>query len=221
MEENHLCSLCPVTDAARARLPEPPELEGAPMSTLSCGHEVHTHCLINEIYTRRQEANCAECQLQIMRETAAAFFRERDDYDGDITIRQPVTILWNNNEEFRNDVKEYKKLNSKVLSTYRDYSKELGQIKQRFKQNVLTSIELIKDQKRQAIHDLNTLASRKTYKRASGTVMRKLDYIRRKWDISIWNLKELNDIEGAPKIPRRVVYSRWRSSPKYIFSLKL
>lgn len=221
MEANteNLCSLCPRTDLERGRLPEPPELDGAPMSNLRCGHQVHTHCLINQLYLERRHAACSECQVTIMREEAIEFYRDMYDNYGN-NARQTVATLWANNEEFRSDVKEYKKLNGKLIQVKRNYSKELKVIKDRFKQNVLTSVAVINDQKRQAIADLKALESRRLFQRAGSAIGRKLIYFRRKWDVNSWALRELNDIEGAPKITR-IVYSRWGSSPKYIFRLKL
>lgn len=218
--EERLCSLCPTTDEERRAIPEPPELDEAPMSDLRCGHQVHTHCLINRLYIGRIRATCEECQVTIMRDEEAAFFRDRYEDYGRI-VRNTVADLWANNEEFRNDVKEYKKLIGKVITTKRIYAKELKVIKDRFKQNVLTSVEVINDQKRQAVNALNALESRKIFKRAGSAMGRKLIYFRRKWEVNSWALRELNDIEGAPKITRSVLYSRWGSSPKYIFRLKL
>ena len=220
LEIEGLCSICPRTDDERRAVPEPPELEGAPMSDLRCGHQVHTHCLINRLYIQRLRATCQECEVTVMREEEAAFFRNRyDDYDR--VIRTTVPDLWANNEEFRNDIKEYKKLSSKMVKIQSIYSKELKLLKERFKQNVLTSIAVINDQKRQATLELNALESRKLYKRTGSAVCRKLNILRRKWDVSSWSLRELNDIEGAPKIPRTMVYYRWRCAPKYIFRLRL
>ena len=220
MQAAPLCSLCPTTDQQRARLPPPPELEGAPMSDLRCGHQVHTHCLLNKMHLTRQNSTCEECQVTIMREEEIEFYREiYDDYNR--VARQTIGTLWADNEEFRNDVKEYKKLGSKLTRMQRMYSKDAKVVKNKFKENVLTSIELIKDQKRLATSELTALESRKNFRRAGLAVLHKLNYFRRKWDVSSWALRELNDIEGAPKISRSMVYYRWHSSPKYIFRLKL
>jgi hypothetical protein len=219
-EDDGLCSLCPRTDDQRRGLPEPPELDGAPMSDLRCGHQVHTHCLMNSLYTRREEASCAECQVTFMTEEAITFVRQRYDDYGRV-VRNTVANLWANNEEFRNDVKEYKKLSGKATTTQRIYARELKELKNRFKQNVLTSMAVINDQKRQATIELNALESRKVYKRAGAAISRKLNHFRRKWDVTSWGLRELNDIQGAPKIPRHMIYYRWRMSPKYIFRLRL
>jgi hypothetical protein len=219
-EGDNLCTLCPTTDEQRTTVPEPPELEGAPMSNLRCGHQVHTHCLINQLYLVRRNAACADCGANIMRDEAVEFYREMYYNDRD-TVRETVANLWANNEEFRNDVKEYKKLSGKLLKIQRVYSRELKVIKNRFKENVLTSVAVINDQKRQAIADLKALESRKLYKRAGSAATRKLVYFRRKWDVTSWGLRGLNDIQGAPKITRGIIYSRWGSSPKYIFRLKL
>ena len=155
-----------------------------------------------------------------MREEEATFYRNRyDDYDR--VARNTAADLWANNEEFRTDVKEYKKLSLKMSKVQRVYARELRVLKERFKQNVLTSIEVINDQKRQAIRELNGLESRKLYKRYGGAVSRKLNILRRKWDLSMWNLRDLNDIQGAPKFSRSMMYYRWQCAPKYIFRLKL
>lgn len=216
----NLCSLCPRTDEQRARLPQQPELEGAPMSDLRCGHQVHTHCFINELSRRRQHSVCAECQVTMMREEAITFYRNLyDPYDA--TAQQTLTTLWSNNEEFRKDVKEYKKLLGRSTKLHRIYTRDIKVIRNRFKENVLTSVAMINDQKRQATNEVNVLQSRKISKRAAGLVIRKSNQIKTKWDISPWALRELNDIEGAPKIPRSMVYYRWHYSPKYIFRLKL
>jgi hypothetical protein len=219
-EGEGICSMCPRTDDERRAVPEPPPLEEAPMSDLRCGHQVHTHCLINQLYVQRIRAICEECQVTIMREEESEFFRNRyDDYNR--VNRQTVPDLWANNEEFRNDVKDYKKLTLKMSKVQRVYARELKLVKERFKQNVLTSIAMINDQKRQATNELNSLESRKLFKRTGAVVCRKLNTLRRKWDVSSWSLRELNDVQGAPKIPRGLVYYRWRCSPKYIFRLRL
>jgi 23S rRNA A1618 N6-methylase RlmF len=218
--QENVCSLCPTTDMARANLPEPPILLEAPMAFLRCGHQVHTHCLINELYTRMEEVTCAECQITILSERALSFIRDRHEEYRNVS-RRTVATLWADNEEFRNDAKEYKKLCGTLTKAQRIYTKELGVIKRRFKQNVLTSIELINDQKKQSTIDLNALESRKLYKKAGFAIRRKLNHFRSKWDISPRTLRELNDIEGAPKIYYKNMYYRWRCSPKYIFRLKL
>jgi hypothetical protein len=220
MQADHQCSACPRTDEERRAVPHPPDLEGAPMSDLRCGHQVHTHCLINRLYSGRLTATCAECQVTIVTEAEITFYRERyEDYGRD--ARQTVTTLWSDNEEFRKDVKEYKKLLGRSTTLHRMYSNDVKVIKNRFKENVLTSIAMINDQKRQATNEVNVLPSRKVSKRAEGLVIRKSNQIKRKWDISPWALRELNAVEGAPKIPRSMVYYRWHYSPKYIFRLKL
>jgi hypothetical protein len=200
----------------------------APMSELRCGHQVHTECLIIEVCRQGRMGECADCHITMLQvdtiqvDTIQVDTIQVDTIQVDtIQVPQTVAALWANNEEFRNDVKEYKKLNGKAGSTQRVYAKELSVVKNRFKQNILTSIEVIKDQQRQATAELNRLQSRKIYRKAGFAIRRKLNHFRSKWDVSSRTLRELNDIQGAPKISYKNMYYRWRCSPKYIFRIRI
>jgi len=128
--------------------------------------------------------------------------------------------LWRNNEEFRREILVYKKCMAKANTSRLKYRKDLRVVQHRFKQNILTSIELIKDQKRIAKEEYKRIESAKVYKRNAHHAERMLRGLRRRWDVDQWSLRNLNNIDGAPKISANRYY-RWREKPSYLFRVRV
>jgi hypothetical protein len=219
--EQGRCSLCPTTQREIDRAPEAPNLEIATKSTLHCGHQVHTHCMIHELYMERTTAACPECNLTIIPQANIDFYRLHlyQDYDHDDRERVRIINLWNTDESFRNDIKAYKKLLGKLNTVSLPYKRDVKVITNRFKQNTLASVALIKDQQRLAKADYKVLPSLKLYRKHLNVSERSFRDIKNKWGTSRWNLRYLNDIEGAPKFYRNVHY-RWRGS-NYLFRVRI
>lgn len=221
--EDHRCSLCPRTHRDIARMPEPPNLETAATSTLHCGHQVHTHCMIHTLYISRTRAVCVECNLTIIPHTNIEFYRQHlyEDFGDNDGERTNITNLWDNDENFRTEVKAYKKLLGKESTASIPYRRDLLIIKNRFKENTLASVAMIKDQQRQARDEYKGLASLKEYRKNIMKAEKCFRGIKNQWNTSRWNLRYLNDIEGAPKFPTRSYRYRWGIRCSYLFRVRL
>lgn len=221
-EENR-CGLCPTTPEDVARLPAAPPLDDAPLSHFRCGHSAHTHCCFNAAYdTSISDLQCPVCHLHVATPEAREHFRGwgRRQTDRD-RVRGNLQELWDTNAEFKADILDYKAMTRKFGKASKLFSPELRQIKQRFKQNILTSVELIKMQKRQAMQDVRRLESNRLYKLAGTSIERKMRNIERKYNVERWALEDqLANVTGAPKIARRRYY-RWRNSTSYLFRIRI
>jgi hypothetical protein len=215
------CGLCPTTPEEVARFPPAPPLDDDTLSHLRCGHSVHTHCLLNSIYdTSITEIQCAICHLHVATPEARAHYRNWGRARHADRDRAGLQELWDTNAEFKTDVLAYKVISRKFGKASRQYKPELRQIQERFKQNILTSLESIKMQKQQAIQDVRRLASNKMFKSAGASLERKTRSIERKYNLGRWGLDDLANITGAPKIAQHRYY-RWRSNTAYLFRIRM
>jgi hypothetical protein len=220
-EREHRCSLCPTTHLDAERLPTPPPLENAPTCNFPCGHSAHTHCIFNTIYeTSINELLCPVCNLHVATQEARDHYRGWGVDRARLRERDEIQELWDTNAEFKADILEYKAISRKFGKASAIYKPELRQIKERFKQNILTSIETIKIQKRQAQQDVLRLESRKIFRMAGATIERKIRRIERKYNIARWALDELSNIRGAPKFAQHRYY-RWRCAVGYLFRTRI
>jgi hypothetical protein len=210
------CPLCPNADRIH---PEAPVFEGqVPMATLACGHQVHTHCLINEFVNNYARVRCGTCEQRVVEE------RIYDFYDNHPARRNGQTIaqLWATSEEFRNDVKELKKRQLKFNKVKKEFNFAANTIKARFLENIRTSLEMIKDQKQVATNEYKRIQSKRMHTSLGNSCVRKLNQIRGAYGVGFWDLRrELSEIPGAPKFTKNCYYYRWRSNARYFFRLKL
>lgn len=208
------CQLCPNEE----RIHPEPVFEGPPpMSTLMCGHQVHTHCLLNEMANHHVRAVCGTCNQRIIEERVITFY---DMYERPGNGRT-VARLWAESEEFRNDIKELKKRQLKYNKIKREFNSAANTIKARFLENIRTSLEIIKDQRQSATNEYKRIQSKRMYTTLGNSCVSKLNQIRGTYGLGLWELREqLANIEGAPKFPQTGYY-RWRSNPRYFFRVKL
>ena len=210
------CPLCPNENRIH---PEPPTYEGeAPMSTLPCGHQVHTHCLLNELAHNHVRAECGECHERVIEERIVTFY---DNYI-DRRINGNVAQLWNNSEEFRNDIKELKKRQLKYNKVKKEFNSAANIIKTRFLENIRTSLEVIRDQKQTSINEYKRIPSKRIHTALGNSCISKLNQIRGAYGVGFWDLRrQLADIPGAPKFSDTRYYQRWRSTARYYFRVKI
>jgi hypothetical protein len=187
------------------------------MATLSCGHQVHTHCLINEFVNNYARTQCETCGERVVEQRVQNFY---DTHEG-----RPVpnaARLWAESEEFRNDVIEFKKRQLKYNKVKREFNSAAAAIKSRFLENIRTSLELIRDQKQTAMNEYKRIPCKRTHTTLGNHCVRKLNQIRGAYGIGFWELRrQLADIPGAPKISDSSHYYRWRSTPRYFFRIKI
>jgi hypothetical protein len=159
--------------------------------TLRCTHIVHTHCFLQQLLNDRAlpfDVLCPSCT------------RPPIDYiapEEDAEVR--TARLWNTNEVFRDDVHEFLvklKAYQKLLKPYRSARKACVDT---FKETVKLPVEFIKDQKRMCKRAISAIPGHAQFTKAARAYSRKKNQIR---DIyRIWNLRYLNTVPGAPKIP--------------------
>lgn len=208
------CPLCPNEDRLH---PEAPVFEGeVPMATLACGHQVHTHCLINEFVNNYARTRCGTCEQRVVEE------RVQDFYDnGNGRPRQSVAHLWNNSEEFRNDIRDLKKRQLAHNKLRKEFKSAASVIRTRFLENIRTSMEVIREQKEVAKRDYRRIPCKRAYNTLGRSSIRKLNQIRGTYGIGPWELRrDLRDIPGAPKFSD-IHYYKWRETPQYFFRIRL
>ena len=208
------CPLCPNEDRLH---PEAPVFEGeVPMATLACGHQVHTHCLINEFVNNYARTRCGACEQRIVEE------RVQDFYDGgNGRPRQSIADLWANSEEFRNDIRDLKKRQLAHNKLRKEFKAAASVIRTRFLENIRTSMEVIRDQKEVAKRDYRRIPCKRAYNTLGRSSIRKLNQVRGTYGIGPWELRrELADIPGAPKFSD-IHYYRWKETPQYFFRIRL
>jgi hypothetical protein len=209
------CPLCPNADRIHPEAPVYPE-GNAPMSTLPCGHQVHTHCLINEFVNNYARTRCGTCDARVVEERVQNFYD-----NGDGRPRQTVVNLWATSEEFRNDIKELKKRQLKYNRIKREFNSAAKGIKDRFLNNIRTSMEVIRDQKQVAKNEYRRIPCKRVFNTLGNSFIRKLNQIRGAYGIGPWELRRyLPDIPGAPKFTDTSYY-RWRSNPAYFFRIRI
>lgn len=187
------------------------------MSTLPCGHQVHTHCLINEFVNNYARTTCGTCQQRVVEERVHQFYD-----NGNGRPRQTVAHLWNTSEEFRNDIKELKQRQLKYNRVKKEFKSAADVIKSRFKENIRTSLEVIRDQKRASITEYKRIPCKRTYNSLGNSCVRKINQIHGTYGIGPWDIRRnLRDIPGAPKFSETNHYYRWRASARYFFRVKI
>ena len=209
------CPLCPNENRIH---PEAPVFDGEPpMSTLMCGHQVHTHCLLNELANSHVRAECGECNVRIIQDRVVTFY---DNYDRPRN-GQTIAQLWANSEEFRNDIKDLKKKQLKYSKIKKEFNSAASIIKTRFLENIRTSLEVIRDQRQTAINEYKRIPSKRNHTNLGNSCVRKLNQIRGTYGYGYWDLRrQLAEIQGAPKFTENHYY-RWRLTARYFFRIKI
>ena len=222
VQNQHRCSLCPEENG-----PPQPNMEDPAFSDLRCGHQVHTHCLITFILSMRLRRNaahtatCAICDIPLVDGQTIEYYENMYDGNEQPQRRRTVKELWETNGEFKKDIKAYKKAMTEFNSSYRVFNKEAKTIRTRFLQNIDTSIQLIKDQKRVSTQEFKRIQSRRIFMAKSTRLNRLKNQIRAIYGISLWDIADsLKEIEGAPKI-RRAFYYSWKIRADSFFRIRI
>jgi len=221
-EPQHRCSLCPEENG-----PPQPNVEDATFSDLRCGHQVHTHCLITFVLSMRLRRNaahtgtCAICEIPLLDAETIAYYENLYDDTERPQRRKTVKELWETNPEFKKDIKAYKKAMTEFNVSYRVFNKEARIIRTRFLQNIDTSVQLIRDQKRVSTQEYKRIPSKRIFMSKSNRLSRLKNQLRAIYGLSVWDIADaLKEIEGAPKI-RRTFYYSWRIRPSSFFRIRI
>jgi hypothetical protein len=221
-QPQHRCSLCPEENG-----PPQPNVEDPAFSDLRCGHQVHTHCLITFILSMRLRRNaahtgtCAICEIPLLDGDTIGYYENMYENDERPQRRKTVKELWDTNPEFKKDIKAYKKAMTEFNVSYRAFNKEAKVIRTRFLQNVDTSVQLIRDQKRVSVQEFKRIATRRVFMSKSNKLTRLKNQLRAIYGMSLWDIADgLKEIEGAPKI-RRAFYYSWKVRPDSFFRIRI
>jgi len=230
MEEGR-CSLC--TNIGGYEFTEYTTQEEVPMSKLRCGHEVHTHCFINHLFMQKVDAECKECNTKFLTDDASTYYTQLQEYQAEEQYDQArtnnennnnnrITNLWNNNEEFRSDIKAFKKLVGAANKQLIIFRKDLKEVNRKFRQNTLAPVELIKEHQKISRAEYKSLETLKSYRKIGNKLNNASSAIGEKWEATAWQIRRgLRDVEGAPKFGRTMLFYKWRYGPKYMFRIRL
>ena len=159
--------------------------------TLRCTHVIHTHCFLQQLMNNRalpSDVVCPSCTRSPIDYFAA-------EEDAETRVRR----LWNTSEVFREDIYELLakgKTYTTLLKSYKSLRK--GCI-DNFKQMIKIPIEFIKDQKRLCKRAITAIPGHLTFMRSEKAYSRKMREVRDVY--GIWNIRYLNNVAGAPKVP--------------------
>jgi hypothetical protein len=132
-----------------------------------------------------------------------------------------VRELWETNENFRRDIKAYKKATTEYNKAFRAFNRDAKAVRTRYLQTVDPSVQFIKDQKRVATQEFNRIATKRAFMSKSAAITRIRNIIRRNYTVSFWDIVDgLREIEGAPKI-RRLTYYSWRLRASSFFRVRI
>jgi len=212
------CLLCVIQ--RRHNTLYPPEVEitaTTPKIQLQCGHIFHTHCFIKRMMFSEMEAidqNCPdeECNATIVPEETVRFYRgNRNRRDGGRTIIN----LWNENQDFRAELKEVFRLRSIYTKVFKEYSPKRKLIIRRYRETVKPFVEAIRYEKKESSTELYGIPEASKSQRAANKYHKYLNTFLHKYHLWSGDLRVLRGIKGAPRVPIRSInvpyYHRFRS----------
>jgi hypothetical protein len=150
----------------------------------------------------------------------------RDDYhrlDGDEDrVRQTPAQLWETSEEFRDDVRAFKRAMTEYTSAYRKFNAHVKPLVRTFKENIALPMEAIKEQRLTHTAAFKRIPLRKQMMAKSLIVGRFRNRIRAAYHVGIWELSDLRTVPGAPKFGRTAFSTyRWKMSPRQLFRVRM
>ena len=214
------CSMCP----DEINLQERPNIQTEPLASLACGHQVHTSCLLHGVYwLNGMNTACNLCNTRVIEGPFADFYADRDnERNRAATIDRRVRNLWQENEEFRKDVKNIKKMASMRNGAFNRLYTNIKVIKRTFHENIKSSIEFIKDQQR-VFKQAHKQISKTEYRARQNAFTKCNDELKNKYNISVWDLRALETIADTPNFSRKAIGCRyyWRLQTSYLTRLRL
>jgi hypothetical protein len=180
--------------------------------TLPCSHVVHTQCFCNRLMEHR-ELPCDVLCLRCGTPTADPLDHHR--ILNDEQARTRVEHLWNTDEKFRADVYDVLSARKLYIRHSATYKPQRAAVIRRFKNAIKVSIAYIKDQVRASKAELRAIPAAMLFRRADGAFRRKFRALRTVYNV--WNIEELNHVEGAPRIPSHISrHMYYRRNPFYV-----
>lgn len=201
------CSHCPhPTD----RFQGPPLPPNPPLTMFSCGHAVHTQCILIHMYNSNRNIlrmSCLTCNEPFISPEVQNHLQTFRDTAGD-HIRNDVKRLWENNEVFREEVREVAKLDKDVKKKRMVVKKEVELLIKGWKDNTIMYKTILKNMRETYIRRFREIKGKREAGLAIGKARRAKRLICDTYDIGFYELEGLNRIRGAPKIGS--TSRRWR-----------
>ncbi len=214
------CSMC----RDDVDLPQRPNIQTEPLASLRCGHQVHTACLIHDLYwVNGMNTLCNLCNTTIIEEPLFTYYADRvQERNGGHVIDARVRTLWQENEEFRKDVKVIKKMSNMRNGAFKRLFTQIKVIKKTFNANIKSSVEFIKDQQR-VLKQAHKQINKTEYRTRNNAFTRCTDALKNKYNISVWDLRALETIPGTPNFSRKAMGGRyyWQLKASYLTRLRL
>ena len=214
------CSMC----SDDVNLPQRPNIQTEPLASLRCGHQVHTACLIHDSYwVNGMNAVCNLCNTTIIEEPLFTYYADRvQERNGENFIDRRIRALWQENEEFRKDVKVIKKMSNMRNGAFKRLYSQIKVLKNTFRENIKPSVEFIKDQQR-LLKQAHKKISKTEYTKRNNAFRRCADALKNKYNISLWDLRALETIAGTPNFSRKAMGGRyyWQLKASYLTRLRL
>lgn len=234
------CGFCPVTPEDFEKTPTNP-IQTTQLVTFPCGHSFHTQCIFNRILQDKfctmygdihiESILCTHCGSLPVPQESLAFYQNYYTVNRRILDRNyerheqnKIASLYQENEEFRDSLFQYKKIKTEHNKCYKNYTKEVQKIKKEFHQNTKIAVEMIRFQKKQSIKKASELPHYKKVCITAGKLRKIENYLATFFDGAI-NRRAFNaalvKIDGAPKIVLK--YTRWSPyyRPKFLFRLRV
>ena len=190
---------------------------------LQCGHQLHTNCFIEYLYMGHGHLlrfECPVCHVHALENTMVEWLQENDT----IHFAQPETVerLWNENNGFREDIRNLHKLQRGESSAIRTHKKELAQLMREWKETTYTSFQFLKEQKRIFKRRLFSLGGRKRAIRGANKILAERRKILNKYPSLSWiSFRNVRAIAGAPKLTQYQRTLLWKLMPYGLFRIRV
>lgn len=215
------CRFCPhPTDAT----PNPPQLPlaDAPWTQFRCGCRIHTVCfaIYISVHEYHRGSTCPCCQQSILTPEQRTFLWEGRQRPETPDVR--AKKLWEENEVFREELKEVAKEGRSLGPLHAAFVKDKEEIKREWKEAVGPSVCLIRHHKQIFSKRYQALESRKKYCFATARYKRKLYRFLQTYDLDQSSFEMRRGApKGMPKIRRISRWGMWRYKAWHIFRVRL
>ena len=146
---------------------------------------------------------CPQCREYILEDNIRHGLRRLEEPDAyERNTRQRVIDLWNNEEVFREEVKELKALEIAYKKEYANLNKGIIALRREWRELTLPTKTFLSLQKKEFQKRFSKLEHRSSTIRAYGRMQRKKRQITETYNINGYYLRALEDIPKAPRFMR-------------------
>lgn len=210
------CALCPHPADRFHGIPLPPN---PPLTMFPCGHAVHTQCMMLHIHFGNQyipNASCFTCNQPLLTPEVQNHIRNNRDAAGDRLLND-VPRLWENNEVFREQVREAAKLDRDAAKKRAIVKRQIEVLKREWKEKTAGYHAILKSMREGFLRKFKDIKGKREAAAATGKAQRAKRLIRDTYDLGFYELEALNRVRGAPKLGTFTRRWRWRMNPNYVF----